>query len=345
MHLQRRGHIDASRSTCLLQAHRRATKQFDFLQISLKSRDIPAADNYITLFARPSAAPGASGSVPPLCLRHCPESNDNEWQGIMLLGYSWLELAWLGLTVFLLGMGKGGFPVGPVALPLLVLLWPGRAGGPRTAVAFMLPLLCTMDVVAVWLYRRHIAWRLLLPLIPGALLGVLLAGLLMASPEESGLAISDQGLRLLIGLVGISFVLYRCGRRWLLRRLSQGQSATGRGLLFGVGSGIASTMAHAAGPLAQMYFLPQGLRKMQLAGTIAAFFFGLNLVKLAPFIINRQLTVPLLLLDLAFLPVVPLGVLTGYGLVRLLKEHWYAPFLYVILTATSLTLIAQALRG
>ncbi len=260
----------------------------------------------------------------------------------MILGYTTWDMIWLALSVFLLGMGKGGFPIGPVALPLLVLLWPGHNGGPRQAVAFMLPLLCAMDIVAVGLYRKHIQWHRLIPLIPGTIAGVALAGIMLSSPEHSGLALSNQALRLIIGLIGLGFVLYRILRRRLLARLSGRTSGGARGLIFGAAAGVASTIAHAAGPLAQMYFLPQGMKKFSLAGTIAAFFFGLNLIKLVPFIVNRQLTAHVLMLDLIVLPVVPLGVLAGYGMVRWCREDWYIPFLYVVLTVTSLTLVGRA---
>ena len=65
----------------------------------------------------------------------------------------------LVLAVFLMGMAKGGFPVGLLALQLVVLLWPGTTDPTRSAMGFMLPMLCVMDIFAVAIYRKHIAWK------------------------------------------------------------------------------------------------------------------------------------------------------------------------------------------
>ena len=69
------------------------------------------------------------------------------------------SLAWIALAVFLLGMSKGGFPVGPVALQIFVLFWPAAVDPARAAVSFMLPILCAMDIIAVIFYRKDIVWR------------------------------------------------------------------------------------------------------------------------------------------------------------------------------------------
>ena len=69
---------------------------------------------------------------------------------------SWIEWGWMGVAVFLLGMSKGGFPVGAIALPVLILIWPDQTHAAKSAVAFMLPLLCVMDIVAWSFYRSHI---------------------------------------------------------------------------------------------------------------------------------------------------------------------------------------------
>jgi uncharacterized membrane protein YfcA len=250
---------------------------------------------------------------------------------------------WVAFSIFLLAMSKGGFPVGPIALPFLVLLWPGKAESAKQAVAFMLPVMCMMDLVAIWLYRREILWHHVLPLVPGALLGVLLAGMLFAQAGESVFAITDSFLKLLIGCTGLVFIFYRIFRRRILRRLLNSRPGIKTSLAFGLGAGVTSTIAHAGGPVAQMYYLPQGLKKLNLAATMAGFFFVLNAVKLVPFTFHGRITGETLRLGLLVLPVVPLGVLSGWFLVHRIRESWYIPFLYVVLAVTSTTLIVKAL--
>jgi uncharacterized membrane protein YfcA len=257
--------------------------------------------------------------------------------------YSPFELWMIALSVFLLAMGKGGFPIGPVALPVLILTWPTEAQAARSAVAFILPVLCAMDIVAVAVYRRHIDWRRLLPLAPGTLLGVGIASVLFVSNEQAIIAVSDRALKVCIGIVGLLFVLYQTARRSLTRSLEKAPPPGRLGTAaFGTFAGLTSTLAHAAGPLMQMYFLSQRLPKLSFAGTMAGFFFALNLVKLAPFGFMGRITPSNLVLALWMLPVVPLGVLAGHVLVRLMRPAHYRGFIYVILAVTSVALIVKA---
>lgn len=254
-------------------------------------------------------------------------------------------MGWIALSLFLLGMSKGGFPIGPVALPLLVLAWPDQTQAARGSVAFMLPMLCLMDIVAMALYRRHIQWSRLRPLTFGALAGVLAGALLFVSDETALLAISDRALTACIGLLGLLFVGHRIARRWLLQHLEAMQPTFGKATGFGLAAGLTSTLAHAAGPVMQMYLLPQHLPKMQFAATTAAFFFCLNLVKLIPFTLAGRIQSDALLLGLTLLPVIPLGVLAGFGLVRATRESHYTGLIYTVLTIASISLVLRALNG
>ena len=125
-----------------------------------------------------------------------------------LAQYNLSELFWIGLSLLLLGMGKGGFPVGTIALPILILVWPAQAHAARSAVGFMLPMLCLMDLVALLFYWRQVQWKRLRFLMPATILGVAVASVLFVSNEGALIAVSDQVLKLLIGLLGILFVGY-----------------------------------------------------------------------------------------------------------------------------------------
>ena len=164
--------------------------------------------------------------------------------------YSLVELIWIALCIMLIGMSKGGFPVGSIALPILILIWPGQAEPAKTVVAFMLPVLCVMDVAALALYRGHILWKRLVPMLPGTLLGVAVGSMLFVSKEAAMLTVSDRWLKLCIGVLGITFVLHHAARKWILRRMATaaapGPAKTGT---LGFLAGFTSTLAHAAGPV------------------------------------------------------------------------------------------------
>ena len=257
--------------------------------------------------------------------------------------YTATHLFWIGLSVLIMGATKGGFPAGPLAMPLLILMWPDQANAARSVVGFMLPLLCVMDVFAIAVYRRHIRWDKIAPLAPGTLLGVLIASALFLSEDSAVVYVSDRWLKLIVGVVGLAFVAYQATRKWLLPRLGQG---TGPGPKTSLGAGLAagavSTLTHAAGPIAQMYFLPLDLGKMGLAGTMAGFFFALNLVKLPPFWLLGRLETGNLALAAVMLPLIPIGVGVGYLLVRLMRGRSYVALIYGVLLFTSALLVVKA---
>jgi uncharacterized protein len=255
------------------------------------------------------------------------------------------DLLWVGFGIFLLGMSKGGFPIGSVALPLLILIWPDQTAAARQAVAFMLPLLCAMDVVALILYRRHVDWSRLRPLAVGALLGVALGSVLFVSDEKALLALSERALKLTIGGIGLLFVGYQGARRWILRHLETAHPGRLASAAFGVAAGVTSTLAHAAGPVMQMYLLPQHLPKIRFAATTVAFFFVLNLVKVVPFALAGRFETGGLLIGLTMLPIIPLGVAAGFGLVRVTRQQHYTALIYLALAVASAGLIVKALAA
>lgn len=255
--------------------------------------------------------------------------------------YAAVDLFWIGLSLFLIGMSKGGFPVGTIALPILILMWPSQAQAAREAVGFMLPMLCLMDVVALTFYWRHVLWERLIYLLPATLLGVVVASFLFVS-NEAAVAVSDRMLKILIGVLGILFVVYFAARHWILQHIHAEEPNWSKGTLFGMAAGVTSTLAHAAGPVVQMYLLPQHLEKKKFAATSCAFFWLLNLVKLLPFSMMGRIRADNLKLGALLLPIIPLGVAFGWWLTHRTRQKHYTMLIYVVLFFTSVTLILKA---
>ena len=256
-----------------------------------------------------------------------------------LTQYAWTEVAWIAAAVFLMGVSKGGFPLGGLAMPILILMWPEQATAARSVVAFMLPLLCGMDIVSLIFYRRDVNWKAIAPLVPGTLLGVALASVLFVSDTGALIAISDRVLKGLIGVIGIVFVVFQLTKRWILGRMEESEETVRpgkmRSAVLGLAAGVLSTISHSAGPAAIIYFVPQRLGKLGLAGTMVAFFWGLL----------GRLEMGNLMLALWMAPVIPIGVGIGYGLVRVLKERSYIGLIYVALVITSAMLIHRAITS
>ena len=251
---------------------------------------------------------------------------------------------WIGIgsIVLMMGMSRGGLPIAGVTLPLLIIVWPEQGQAARSAVAFMLPLMCFMDVLGIVLYRGKPDWSHLRKLLPATIVGVFVASLLFVA--EGGISFSDRTLKLVIGILGLLFTVWQIwGIGYFKSRQWSSDSFPMRPSLYGFSAGITSTIAHAAGPVMQMYFLPAGLTKTRFAATSVYFFFFLNAIKLLPFALLGRFSRDQLIASVWILPVIPIGVLLGYLTVRLMREHYYIRFIYLSLFSTSILLIYRAI--
>ena len=260
--------------------------------------------------------------------------------------YSLVDLAWIALSLFLIGMSKGGFPVGSIAMPLLVLMWPTDAGAARAAVGFMLPLLCLMDVASVLLYRKHVQWKRIRRMLPGSIIGVALAAALFISEQHALIHVTDAALRIAIGGLGLFFVAWHAASAWIRRHLAQARApgvaaCTGYGMI----AGITSSLAHAAGPVMQMVLLPQKLPKLEFVATMTGYFLCLNMIKMVPFASMGRIQSQYLVLGIVMLPVIPIGVLSGFGLNRITRPDHFNLLVYCALAVASFFLILNGVRG
>jgi uncharacterized membrane protein YfcA len=169
------------------------------------------------------------------------------------------------------------------------------------------------------------------------------ASFLFVSDESAMIAVSDRALKMLIGALGILFVVYFAAKKWILQHIHATEPTWGKSSMFGLGAGITSTLAHAAGPVMQMYLLPQRLEKKKFAATSCAFFWMLNLIKLLPFAMLGRIQPENLKLGGVLLPVIPLGVALGWWLTHKTEQKHYTLLIYAVLFITSVTLILKAL--
>lgn len=226
---------------------------------------------------------------------------------------------------FCVGLSKGGLPAfGMLGVPLLSLVI-----SPVAAAGLLLPVFVFSDIFGVWAYRKEFNRSVLRIAIPGILLGGLI-GWLTAS------IVSEQFVRLLIGVIGLSFAL-----TLLLRRAVSGppQTATwGKGLLWTTVAGFTSFVSHAGAPPWQIWVLPLGLSKLAFAGTTTIIFAIMNVSKILPYYFLGQLDLQnLRVAALLFLPAVA-AVFVGYRLVKVLPDR-----VFFMIVAWSLLLVSMKL--
>ena len=237
-----------------------------------------------------------------------------------------------GLAALLVGLSKGGLPtVGMLSVPILSLFM-----SPVKAVVMLLPIYIISDMVGLWLYRKNFSAINLKILVPAGVGGVLV-GWLTAS------LVSDTAVKMMIGLMGVGFVL----NAWRKRHTAQTPRPASwkKGLLWGSVSGFSSFISHAGGPPFQVYLLPQKLPKAVFAGTSTLFFAVINLAKLGPYhqlqpYGTTELTGASVLFQVALV-----GKLVGAYLTRKIADDWFFKWVQLGLLAISIKLIVDVIRA
>jgi uncharacterized membrane protein YfcA len=236
-------------------------------------------------------------------------------------------------AVLLVGLSKGGFggAVGFVGVPLMALTMP-----PVQAAAILLPILCLMDVAAVWTWRGVYDRRMLIDMLPGSNAGNGLGWLTAA-------LVTQDMVRLIVGAVAIVFVL-----RWLYLLLRHGADHAAQpnriaAAFWGAVAGFTSFVAHVGGPPFQVYALPIRLDPKVLSGTSTLFFAITNAIKLVPYFALGQFDTTNLTASLALAPLAPLATLAGAFLVRRMKPEVFYPFTYATVGLVALKLLWDGL--
>ncbi|MEZ4701529.1 MAG: sulfite exporter TauE/SafE family protein [Rhodothermales bacterium] len=237
------------------------------------------------------------------------------------------------VAILISGIAKSGFGggLGILAVPLMALrVEPGRAA------AILLPILCVMDAVNIWHYRKSWDPANIKIMLPAGLLGVLIGAFTFRY-------LSDAHIRILIGLIAIVFSIN------FLRKRDADAPARGpsvaRGTFWGLIAGFVSFGVHAGGPPANVYLLPQRLPKSLFVGTLVVMFTIINFVKLVPYAMLGQLSASNMSTSLILSPLAPLGVWLGLRLHAVVDERWFYPLVYAFLFMTGVKLLYDGLSG
>lgn len=232
-------------------------------------------------------------------------------------------------AVLLFGVSKGGFGggLGTAAVPLMALVV-----SPLQAAAILLPILCVMDLVALWKFRGKWIWPELHVLLPASLLGIAVGTLLF---EYMSAAV----VRLIVGIVAIVFTLHY----WANQRRKVSRSlphyARAAGVISASVAGFTSFVAHAGGPPISMYLLRRPLDRTDFAATAIVFFAAVNYVKLIPYAWLGQFDTSNLATSAVLIVLAPIGVLIGAWLHARISDRLFFAFVYQLLFLVGLKLV------
>ncbi len=234
-------------------------------------------------------------------------------------------------AVIALGLSKGGFAgVGQMATPMMALVMP-----PLEAAAIFLPIMIVQDATAVWVYRKDWSGRVVAIVLPGAMIGVAIAGLVAAH-------ISEATVRVFIGVTTIAFVLYNFANMLRVPREAK-TPGVAAGVIWGALSGFTSTICQAGGPPYQMYVLGLKQPKMTYVGTTAIIFAAVNWLKIIPYFALGQFSTKGLGTSLALLPLAIVANMLGFWLVRVTPQEIFYRVTLVIMLLISIELTREGM--
>lgn len=242
---------------------------------------------------------------------------------------NWTQIVLALLVAVMTGFSKTGVPgAGIFGVALMASIFPAKQ-----SVGMLLPMLITADIVAVSYYRRTVAWKHLVVLIPWVLAGIVLGFFVMDH-------IGNGQLSVMLGILILALLVLHLIKDRLEQKLrfSFTQSVYFQAAM-GVLAGFTTMVGNVAGAIMTIYLLSKGLQKQQFIGTGAWFFLAVNLIKVPfnaylglitaeTFVFSAWMAAPVLLgtwVGIRIVPHIPQArfqaiilILTALGAVRLL---------------------------
>lgn len=233
------------------------------------------------------------------------------------------------ICAFSIGVAKTGVPgIGILTVPIFVF----TVGNARLSAGYVLPILISADLFAVFYYRRHPAAGRLFSLVPWVAIGM--------TGGAYVLGYDDRVIRPLVGgIVLVMLCLYLLRKR-VVNPLPT--DSTGFSAFYGIFAGFATTVANAAGPIMNIYLLSKRLSREEFVATGAWFFFLVNLSKVPIYVSHSMISKTSLLFDAAMLPATIGGALVGRKVLQMMPEKMFEMAVIVMTFIATVALFLPA---
>ena len=248
-------------------------------------------------------------------------------------------------AVSIIGIAKSGFGggIGILAVPLIANVLPAQA-----ALGVMLPILIGADVLAVWQHLGRQSWKHVRWTFSGATIGIAAGTALIfwfqsgSTDHEIQEAWLSACLRLLVGGICLGMVLLQC-YRLLGGRVPRLPDTRNAGISTGGIAGFISMLTHGAGPIMSIYFLEHKMEKRLLVGTLAFFFFVVNLSKVPSYVGLGWINSSTLSESAVWLLAVPIGSLIGFWLHKRIPAKPFTLVMYLGAGVAAASMIHKAI--
>jgi uncharacterized membrane protein YfcA len=227
-----------------------------------------------------------------------------------------------------IGMAKAGLS----GCGLVSVLLFAEAFGAKASTGVVLPLLIAADFMGFWLLRGGGKWRQIIPLVPPAIIGVIIGWWLLDK-------LDNHVAKHVIGWLIIALLALKLVLDWKRDHLDALQRHPVFVGFLGVAAGVATMLANAAGPVMSVYLLAKRLEKKDFLGVFTRFFLFINLFKV-PFsaqigLINGAS----LLTNLALIPAVVAGIWIGWRVVKVMSQKVFEWVVFVFALLAALKLV------
>ena len=244
------------------------------------------------------------------------------------MGVNATQLTILCIAAVLIGINKTAIP-GLGVLPVVMLTMYFET---RMSTGIQLGMLALADLIAVAYYRKKADWRILLHLLPWALLGLAVGSGILRLIPENGVVMKRVIGGIVLALMIVSFIRKRIAPENI-------PSGTGWSAFYGILLGSTTQLANAAGPISSIYFLAMKLPKEKYLGCCAWFFLMLNWIKLPIFAWEGRVTLASVKLDLCMIPFILLGGFLGIVLLRKMPQKIFETVIQILVVVAAIRLL------
>jgi len=220
--------------------------------------------------------------------------------------------------------GVAGFGSGLIAIPLLVLILP---------ISVVVPMMVLLDYTASVTHsikhREATQWRIIWPLLPFTVIGVLLA-LFLFKTVDTNLLVKSLGVFILL------FALYN-----LFAPKPRRQGSVLWAAPAGTLGGLVGTLFGTGGPLYVIYLQLRHLNKTAFRATVASIFMIDGGIRVAGFLLSGFFTRETLLLAVSALPLMLLAMYLGGHIHTTISQTTFHRAIGVLLLGSGTALLVK----
>jgi len=271
--------------------------------------------------------------------------NMHAWVDVFLIQPDPLLCSLLAiLAAFLMGFARSGIGAGGFVVSPLMVLALGSSVGIAIVAALMLPAALT----SYWQHRSDAEPELFKPLIPAALIGTLVGGLILWLLVSSGeIKLIDRRLELVVAALSLVYVALVSFREQIAKHFNiTSYPKSGSLFLMGTVVSISQTVANSGTPLMTVYFHCHRIGKEKFVGAQSTFLLFQNTMKILPLVLLGMLHPGNAKAAVLLFPLTILGSWLGHRFYKRATENMFFG-LYVLLlilgfAASVLLLIGRA---